>query len=263
MSCVRVFESLGQWHDYWTVVLLSAPDDFSEFDSEYQRVHVADQAAALLDSYDTLLSGFSFAEKKLKDEVTIRIVRELIEMAFESYREGEGKRGGHTLQEAEGMIWSSRQRPVKYAVEAERRAFGEVVRYKGVRVSRFPYEGKLGDLGMCQSQLLAIAEEHCRSSFRDGKEFKLLSWVRRTDGTFEKLRVTSRKKLLQQLHELQATQQINGAVVCELPLGPVHGLIAFELHEEDWPEVVAIATISNWTYGSLQIHLDEPSLFRQ
>lgn len=185
MSCVRIFESLGQWHDYWAVVLLSAPDDFSEFDSEYQRVHVADRAAALLDSYDTLLSGFIFAEKKLKDEVTARIVRELIEMAFESYREGERKRGAHTLQEAEGMIWSSRQCRVKYAVEAGRRVFGEVVRYKGVRVSRFPYEGEPSDLGMCQSQLLAIAEEHCRSSFRDGKEFKLLSWVRRTDGTFE------------------------------------------------------------------------------
>jgi hypothetical protein len=262
MGCVRVFESLGQWHDYLTVVCLSAPDNFTEFDKEYERVPVADQAAALLDSYDTLLSGFKFAKNKLKDEATVRIVRELIEMAFESYREGEGKHGCHILHEAEGMIWSSHQCPVKYAVEAERRAFGEVVRYKDVRVSRFPYEGTRSDLGVCQSELLMVAEEHCRRSFRDGKEFKLLSWVRRADGGLEKLKVTSRKKLLQQLHELQAAQQINGAIVCDLPLGPVSGLIAFELHEEGWPEVVAIARISNWTYDSLRFHLNEPSIFR-
>lgn len=100
------FESLGQWHDFWAVILLSAPSDFSEYDEKTTTmVKVPDQAGALKEAYETLISGFQFAERKLKDEQLVHIVRELIEMAFEAYWAGDGKRGNHTLQEAEGMIW--------------------------------------------------------------------------------------------------------------------------------------------------------------
>ncbi|HET6409137.1 MAG TPA: hypothetical protein VFG14_14710 [Chthoniobacteraceae bacterium] len=257
-----VFESLGQWHDYWAFILLSAPDEFTDYDEELgEMAPVADQRAALLESYETLLSGFEFARRKLKDEAITKIVRELIEMAFEAYREGEGKRGNHTLQEAEGMIWPSYQLPVKYAVEAERRAFGSIIRYKDIRVSPFPYEGNRSDLGASQTELLITAEERCRSDFRDRKDFKYLSWIQRADGAIEQLKVTSRKKLLQQLRELAAAQQIIGAVVCELVISPVSGLIVFTLHEKGRPEVSAIDEISNWTYASLRFHLEDPSIF--
>ena len=104
---IERFESLGRWHDLWAVVLLHAPADFKEYDDVTRTmVRVADQAGALETAYNRLLSGFQFAERKLKDERLSSIVRELIEMAFEAYRAGDGKRGNHTLQEAEGMIWT-------------------------------------------------------------------------------------------------------------------------------------------------------------
>lgn len=266
MSCIMNdtatrFESLGQWHDFWAVILLSAPDDFMEYDEKStEMAKVPDQAVALKDAYETLISGFHFAHRKLKDEQLIRIVRELIEMAFEAYRAGDRKRGNHTLQEAEGMIWAGSRLPVKYAAEAERRIFGAVTRYKYVRVSPYPFEGTRSDLGPAQEALLQTAERHCQSHLNANKEFKYFGWVHYPDGTIEQIKAPSRKKLQQHFRERAEARQIDGAALAELVISAVSGLIVFHLHEQDRPHVRAIAKTNQWRYEPLRFHLEDPSI---
>jgi hypothetical protein len=267
MSCIMNdtatrFESLGQWHDFWAVVLFSAPDGFREYDERSAEMATApDQAAALEAAYETLISGFHFAHRKLKDEQLIRIIRELIEMAFEAYRAGDRKRGNHTLQEAEGMIWRGRQLPVKYAVEAERRIFGAVIRYKDVRVSPYPFEGTRNDLGPAQEALLQTAERFCQGYLDANKEFKYFGWVHYPDGTIEQIKAPSRKKLQQHFRELAETRQIDGAALAELMISAVSGLIVFHLHEQARPHVRAIAKTNHWRYEPLRFHFEDPSIF--
>ena len=253
-----MFESLGRWHNYWSIPIIYAPDKFTDHNS----VLLTDQQAALRESYEKLLTGFDFARRKLKDEVATRIVRELIEMAYEAFRQGDGKLGSHILQEAEGMIWVGSAQRVKYAVEAERRAFGEVTRYKDIRISPYPYEGTRSDLGAAQAELLATAEEGCLSHFRDRREFKYLCWIKREDGVVEQLKAASRKKLMQRLHDLSAAREIIGAVVCEFT-SPTHGSIVFKLHERGKPEIDAIAQTKHWTFDDLRFHLDDPTIFTE
>lgn len=265
MSHVRMrFESLGQWHGFWSVVLLSAPSGFTEYDTTASAmVRVPDQAAALNDAYETLLSGFHFAERKLKDEQLIRIVRELIDMAFEAYRAGDGKRGNHTLQESEGMIWTGSQLPVKYAVEAERRAFGAIVRYKDVRVSPYPFEGTWDDLGPAQKLLLATAEAHCRRYLEGKREFKYFGWVHLQNGVIEPVSAPSRKKLRQRFEERVKNREITGAAMAELVISAVSGLIVFHLHEQGRPLTEAIARTNNWASEGLRFHLNDPTIFEE
>ncbi|WP_406234153.1 hypothetical protein ACI703_01225 [Isoptericola jiangsuensis] len=262
MGLAPVFETLGQWHDFWAVVILRSPDEFVEYNEKLRSfIRVEDQKSALEEAYDTLLSGLPLAQRKLKDDQLVSIVRELIEMAFDSFRQGDGKRGSHILQEAEGMIWPGRAGRIKYAVEAELRVFGEVVRYKDVSVSPYPYEGSRRDLGASQAWLLDLAEAHCRNLFRDQREFKILCWIQSPDGAIEQLKVLSRKKLVQQLRDMAADQRIIGAVVSELVISPLSGLIVFTLHENGLPDVQAIAQTTDWTYGTLGLHLEDPSIF--
>ena len=258
------FESLGQWHDFWAVILLCAPSDFSEYDEKsYTMVKVPDQASALKDAYETLISGFHFAERKLKDKQLVRMVRELIEMAFEAYWAGDRKRGNHTLQEAEGLIWPGSQLPAKYAVEAERRAFGTVVRYKDVRVSPYPIEGSRDDLGPAQVALLEAAERRSRSYLEAKKEFKYFGLVHYPDGMIDQIKAPSRRKMQQHFQHLAEHRQITGAAVAELVISAMSGLIIFHLHEGDYPQVRAIARTDNWRYEPLRFHLEDPSIFAQ
>ncbi|GJI99762.1 hypothetical protein RugamoR64_03010 [Duganella rhizosphaerae] len=256
------FETLGQWHDFWASLLLSAPDNFREYDTQQSKfVRVADQSEALTAAFDTLRSGLHFAERKLKDDALMRIIRELIEMSFEAYCAGEAKIGAHTLQECEGMIWTGRQFPPKYAVEAERRAFGENKRYAGVRISPYPFEGSSNDLGSAQRVLLEMAEKRCRQFFMEKKVFKYFAYVRQNDAVIAEVAAASRKKLLQSLTERAAQHDIDGAVVAELVVSAVNGLIVFNLHQRGHPRVEAISKTNNWAYGDLRFHLNDPTIF--
>ena len=256
------FESLGQWHDSWAWVLLSAPNRFSEYkESEKKMMPVENQVAALSHAHEQLASGFHFAEKKLKDPFLVRIARELIEMAFEAYRAGDKKLGNHTLQECEGMIWPGRQMPVKYAVEAERRAFGAVTRYKDIRISPYPYEGTRSDLGESGMALLEVAEAHCKNCFQSKMEFKYFGWIRYADGKIEQLKEPSRKKLQLRFQSLAGDKVILGAVIAELVISPVSGLIVYNIHEKDRPRIEAISITKEWSYDALRFHLNEPTIF--
>jgi hypothetical protein len=112
-------ECIGDYHGVFVALLRGAPDGFVPMGDE-----VLDQAQALRDGFDDLRDGFHLVQEKIEDERQRRIVRELIEMSFEAYAAGDAKTGVLVLGEAEGMIWNVRARPVKFAVEAERRAFG-------------------------------------------------------------------------------------------------------------------------------------------
>lgn len=256
------FETIGQWHDYWAVVLLRAPNEFRDYDAKKGcMVPAKDQTEALEIAYATLKSGLHFAERKIKDDGLARVVRELIEMAFEAYRIGDRKRGNHTLQEAEGMIWTGSKMPVKYAVEAERRAFGQLVRFKDVRVSQYPIEGGKSDLGEAQSVLLQSAEDHCSLYLAAKESFKFFGWVYRDDETVERIDAPSRKKLQKYFEEQALHGSIVGAAIAEIVISGESGLIVYELHERARPRVKAIAQLEGWRYERLRYHLEDPTIF--
>jgi hypothetical protein len=164
------FKSLGQYHDSWTSIVLSAPDQFHGFGDE-----PVDQAAELEKRFRWLRDGFFYVERKVKDEQLCRILLELIQMSHEAYLAGDRKTGAHVLQECEGMIWKSGAGRPKYVVEAERRAFGRVVRFNDVVVSPYPLEGTVESLGRDQKVLLAHAQAHVMRLLEAREEFKFFA----------------------------------------------------------------------------------------
>ena len=112
-------ETIGDYHAVFATVLSCAPDHFDPIGDE-----VLDQTTALREAFEDLHDGLRFARMKIKDGRKLLVVRELIEMSHEAYVAGNSETGGAVLREAEGMIWTERAVAVRYAAEAERRAFG-------------------------------------------------------------------------------------------------------------------------------------------
>jgi hypothetical protein len=270
---MREFETLGQWHDNWAWVLLSAPDGFRDVRS---NSFISDQQAALKDAYGQLRSGFHFAERKLKDERLIKIAAELIEMSLEAYLSGDSKTGAHTLQECEGLIWPGRRQKVKYGIEAERRVFGKNVLYAGMTPSPFPYEGSEIDLGSDQALLLELAIKWSRLFQKEHKDFRYFSWVITTDGKIRRtsvepkedehpvLRPAQRSWGFKRLSELGQNGDIRACVLMEI-LGPLgDGLVCYNLEELGRPRVSARQlfkrTKSGIHYEVFRYHLEEPQI---
>lgn len=250
------FETIGQYHDRWASVLIRAPNRFRSINGE-----PVDQAKRLIEEFDDLKAGFHFAERKMKDERLARIAREMLEMSFEAYRAGDGMRGAHILLECEGMIWTGSRQPVKYAVEAERRAFGIVERFQGISVSPYPMEQSISELGDGQKKLLETAEAYCRGQFSAKKDFEDIAWVLMNDGTIAPIIERSRKRTEERLEEHVQSGTISAAVIAELVIGGVSGMIIFHLHQRGLPRVEAIARITNWEYEPLRFHFHEPTIF--
>lgn len=274
---MRNFETLGQYHDFWSAILGDAPNNFRNILSDEL---LPDQKQALSDAFDELRSGFPFVEKKLKDDRLSRIAQELIEMSFEAYAAGDSKHGAHCLQECEGMIWPKWQLRVKHAVEAERRAFGEVVTYAGVVVSPYPYEGTAADLGIDQVALLELAQEYCRSYQREHRNFKYFSWVIDNVGNVKRtssepkedehpiLQPVQRSFGYKRLKELGQTGQIRACVLMEIvgAQGDL-GLIAYNLEQRGRPRVSARQLFKRENgkleYEPLRFHLEDPQFFEE
>jgi len=267
------FETLGHYHDYWTWLLLSAPDRFREVISFSLAV---DQQKALQEGFARLRSGFHFVERKLKDERLIRVAAELIEMSLEAYLAGDKKTGAHTLGECEGLIWPSRAQKPKYVIEAERRVFGENILYAGLIASAFPYEGTEADLGTDQAELLALAMRWSRSYQEQGKEFQFFSWVIGMDGVIQRtsvepkndehpiLQPVQRSWGLKRLKQLGADGQIRACVLMEI-MGPQgDGLVVYDLEERDRPRVSARQLFKQRTegiiYEPMGFHLEDPQI---
>lgn len=270
------FETLGQYHDLWAWVLLSAPDGFRDVATPGFEL-ADDQPKALRDAFDLLRSGFPFAKRKLKDERLARVAAELIEMSVEAYLAGDAKTGAHALQECEGLIWSSRASKPKYVIEAERRAFGENVLYAGLVASRFPYEGTEADLGTDQANLLALAKGWTRSHQLQGKDFKYFSWVIDTDGVVHRtsvepseddhhvLQPAQRSWGFKRLKELGEHGKIRACVLMEI-IGPQgDGVVTYDLEERERPRVSARQSFKHQAgsiqYEPMRYHIEEPEIF--
>ncbi len=251
----RDFESLGQYHDFWATILLSAPDEFRSYDDRE-----IDQKAALDEAFEVLRSGFHFAERKVKEPRAVCIMRELIEMAHEAYMSGDAKTGAHTLQECEGMIWPSHRQRVKYAVEAERRAFGEVVTYAGITVSPYPYEGTEQDLTDPQLQLYTAARARCLGHFARQEDFKPFVLVLDAKGTIQELKSRSWKKAKDEIRDLVAREDIFGFVRAEATPSGMYGIVIYQLEAPNAAQVSVRSLVKNYQCEAPRFHLDEPAV---
>jgi hypothetical protein len=247
------FNTLGQYHDAWAWVILSAPDSFSSFDNT-----PVDQRQELDRAFADLRAGFHYAEKKLKHARLARICRELIDMSYEAYVAGDAKLGAHSLQECEGMIWPGRKLPVKHAVEAERRAFGELKLFEGVNVSPYPYEGTRADLGPTQSRLYEYAIEACKTRIREEEGFRI-AWAMYADGSVRKLVADSQKKTREAIQKGAATGDIVGAASAQLL--PGGGLLVYHLEEPGYPFIAVMNLCRNGVFDPPRYHLNEPVNF--
>lgn len=247
------FQTLGQYHDAWAGIILFAPDQFTSFDDQ-----PVDQRRELDRRFDELREGFHFAEKKLKEPRLIRVCRELLEMSHEAYVAGDDKLGAHALQECEGMIWAGRRLPVKHAVEAERRAFGELVLFKGVEVSPYPYEGSESDLGDTQRQLWEHAKIDCAPHLGDEEGF-MLCWAMHADRSILAVKARSLKAIRAHFQEGARTGEIVGTASAQLLRGG--GLLVYHFEEPNRPLIAVMNLRRDGQFQPPRFHLNDPITF--
>lgn len=272
---MRHFESLGQYHDLWGWLVLSAPDNFTSYTSE-----PIDQADALKSAFNDLRSNFHLTKKNIKDERIFRIAQELLEMSYEAYLSGDVKRGAHALQECEGLIWKSRSSKIKYAVEAEQRAFVENVTYAGVTVSPYPYEGTRSDLGNDQTALLELAHKHCLSYLWKWREFSFFAWVMDNEGEIKRISPDPKEDATPVLTPTQRTStacwkrtkelvwadQIRACVIMNIIGAQGDGLVSFDLEQNGFPRISARQLFKlkkgpAHEFGDMHFHLEDPQIF--
>jgi hypothetical protein len=256
MLSIPRFQTLGQYHDAWSTVLLFAPDDFRSFDVDEKPI---DQRARLDSEFSDLRDGFHFAEKKLKDARMSRICRELLDMSYEAYVSGDAKLGAHTLQECEGLIWKGRQLPVKYAVEAERRAFGDLLLFKDVVISPYPYEGTEQDLGDVQRLLWKHADRISSAQLEESAGFKTY-WAMQNDGSIHEMKVKSGKEAKRQWEEGIASGKVIGAAYAQLLVGG--GLLIYHVEQAGKPLIAIMNLFRDGVRNPPRFHLNDPVLFK-
>lgn len=249
------FESLGQYHDLWATIVLCAPDNFRSIDGS-----PVNQQAELRTSFEVLKEWFHLAERKFKDPRLIGVLRELLVMSEEAYLAGEKKRGAHILQECEGFIWPSRAGDLKYVVEAEIRAFGDLALFKDVFVSPYPYEGTLADLGERQRTLFDLASADCESRLRQEEDFRWLLWLLAADGEVRREKPKSWRKAEQMIRAGFSSGAIAAYCKAELVFGGFGGLLSYTLEEPSKPRVHAVGIMRNWKHDQLRFHLENPYL---
>jgi hypothetical protein len=249
------FESLGQYHDFWATIVLCAPDNFRSVDGS-----PVNQQAELRASFHLLREWFHLVEKKFKDPRLVCVLRELLMMSEEAYVAGEAKRGAHVLQECEGLIWPSRAGDLKYVVEAEERAFGNLELFKDVFVSPYLYEGAVSDLGEGQRVLLQLASTECGSKFQREEDFKWLLWILDADGLARREQPKSWRKAEEMIRTGYSSGSIAAYCKAELSFGGFGGLLSYTLEERSKPRVKAVTIMRNWKHDPLRFHLENPYL---
>ncbi len=217
-----------------------------------------DQARELDRAFIDLREGFHFVEKRLKDPRLVRICLELIEMSYEAYKAGESKLGAHSLQECEGMIWPGRKLPVKHAIEAERRAFGEVKLFAGVEVSPYPYEGSKEDLGPIQQRLYEYAMQSTQSLLKEDAGFFLV-WTMHADGSIQEVRARSQKKAREAIRAGAASGEVVGTASAQLL--PGRGLLVYHLEEPGRPFIEVMNLRQGGVFHPPRFHLNSPVTF--
>lgn len=253
---LRTFESLGEYHDFWATIILCAPDQFPEYDWD---VPPRDQAQRLEEAFADLHAGAHFAEKKLKSSRLIGVFRELLRMSHEAYLDGDGMRGAHVLQEAEGMIWRSRASRPKYVVEAEQRAFGNVDLFKNVVVSLYPYEGNEMDLGEVQRKLWLHASAQMDATSTDEVSITQ-TWVLDADGAILAVKGRSGKAILQVVSEGAKHATLRGYATASL-IG--RELLCVDVEEFGKPRISVRRLARPGNDAVPRYHLDEPKIFTE
>ncbi len=251
---IETFESLGQYHDSWATIILCAPDQFPEYDWDTPK---RSQAQRLEEAFVSLQAGAHLAEKKLKEPRLIGVFRELLKMSHEAYIEGDSKRGAHVLQEAEGLVWQSRASLLKHVVEAERRAFGDVVLFKDVVVSPYPYEGSEEDLGDLQRKLWSHATAEMDVLSTDQVSVSRV-WVIEADGVIRLIKGRSRKSIMQDVTDGARQGRLHGYAMATL-IG--RELLCVDVEEYGRPRVSVRRLSKPGAAAVPRFHLDEPEIF--
>ncbi|MFS2047909.1 hypothetical protein ACEN9J_11865 [Variovorax sp. Varisp41] len=248
------FESVGQYHDALAAIVLSAPDRFQSFDDE-----AVDQNLELERRFRDLRDQFHWVEKKLKEPRLARICRELIDISHEAYKAGDAKRGAHTLQECEGLIWKNRHVRLKHVVEAERRAFESVELFKDVIVSPYPYEGSEADLGDVQRRLWLQLESEYQHKLNEPDGIRQL-WGMQRDGSISLVKARSFKAAREQVSERIERGELIGIATAELL--PHGGLRVFDI-EESGRALVSVRILRKaGSDEAPRFHLDAPVAFK-
>ncbi|HEY8880319.1 MAG TPA: hypothetical protein VIN03_22305 [Roseateles sp.] len=226
------FRTLAEYHDHWSLVLVCAPDDFFEEDWDPPGMT---QQQRFEEAWALLRSGDHFAEKQLKNDARrLRIFHELLKMSREAFDAGDAKRGCHTMQEAEGLVWPSRAPRLKHVVEAEQRAFGEVLLYSHVVVTPYPCEGTEADLGDVQRRMWQhVAAEV--DKLDPGSTASFLCWVMQRDGSIRAFKGRSRKATLESIRQGARDGSLLGAAVAELI--PSKHLMSIDVEEPGRPRI--------------------------
>lgn len=251
----RDFESLGQYHDHWSSIVIYAPDEFCDLDGR-----PVNQDNALDEAFDVLKHGFVFVERKIKAPRQLRILRELIDMSYEAYQAGDAKTGAHALQECEGLIWPSRKSKLKYVVEAERRAFGTVESYTHVKCSPYPLEGNEADLTACEITLYTEATDRCKNFFAQKVDFKPFVLTLDTAGVARQMKQQSWKKTKEELLSLVAKGDSLGFVRSQVVVSGMSGILIHDIETIGRPQVSVRALVRDYVCESPRFHLDEPGV---
>jgi hypothetical protein len=273
---IREFQSLGEWHDALVHLRFSAPDKFL-FSGTHQLA--SDQKEALSAAFEQLKSNFRFVRKKVKDDRVMGVIEELLAMSIEAFKDGDERRADLILAEVEGMIWPSHKRPVKHAPEAERRAFGELKLFAGVRVSPYPLDGNAADLGSDQVTLLNLAYRYTRAYQRSQRSFRAFAWV--IDNTGAILRTSAEPKeddhpILQpvqrsygykRLRDLGRSNEIRACVLVEGTLLGEAAAICYNLEQRGHPRVWAAQGYSRvdgkLIYEAMRFTLQDSDIFSE
>ncbi len=249
----RDFESLGQYHDFWSVVLLFAPDAFHDIEGK-----PVDQRAALDEAFEVLRAGFIFVQRKVKDTRLQQILREMIEMSYQTYEQGEAKLGASILQECEGIIWPSRAVRLKHVVEAERRAFGDVVSYARVQPSRHPFEGRYSDLTTLDVRLCHEANARCREFFGRREDFAPFVLIIDSSSACSQLKSLSWKKTKEEVLRLVAKGECVGFVRAEVVGSGRSGLLVLTVETPGRPQISVRSLVEDFICQPARYHFDVP-----
>ena len=187
----------------------------------------------------------------------------MLDMSYEAFRANDAKLGKFILQEIEGMIWPRFARPAKYAVEAERRAFGEVVRFAGISVSAYPYEGTESDLGKGQRTLFEYAKARCAEYWTREDDSSFFAWVLDAGGRTRTVKQRSRSKTVVELGRLATGGQVTASAAADLVIRGRSGLVSITLEEENKPRIRAVALVTKGRCQPFRFHLDDPLVFKK
>ena len=165
---------------------------------------------------------------------------------------------------------------MKYAIEAEKRVFGELKTFAGITVSPYPREGTIEDLGKYQSQLMKLGEHYVRSYQSDLREFKYFSWVIDKSGVIK--RITSepsedthellkpaQRMGMKRIKQLAKDNEIIAAMIVSI-VGPLGGgIVGYDIEELGRCQVSARQTYrrhgDEFQYNDYTYHLHAPLLF--